>query len=163
MIHANCLIREIKPADNKQIGKIIRDVVVEFGVPKVGSVYEDKSLNALSNYYTDDSEIYYIIEKNNRIVGGAGIKKLDNYEGAVCELQKMYFLSEIRGLGLGRKLIQLCLDKATSFKYQKCYLETMPYMKAARKLYRSMGFSDLEKPLGDTGHYACQRWMIKQL
>ena len=163
MIHANCLIREIRPSDNEQIGEIVRSVLLEFGMPKVGSAYEDESLNALSDHYTGTKEIYFVVEKDNRIVGGAGIKKLDNYEGNVCELQKMYFRPEIRGFGLGSKLIQLCLEKARSFRYTACYLETMPFMKVARKLYRNIGFTDLQKPLGDTGHYACQRWMIKEL
>ena len=163
MIHANCHIREILPKDNPEIAKVIRAVLIEFGVPKIGSAYEDKSLDALSDYYSDKNEIYFIIEKENKIVGGAGIRQLDNYQGKTCELQKMYFLPEARGIGLGRFLIQLCLDKASSFGFENCYLETMPYMKAARKLYRKIGFQDMDTPMGDTGHYACKRWMIKKL
>lgn len=163
MIHANCHIREILPKDNAEIAKVIRAVLIEFGVPKIGSAYEDKSLDALSDYYTNKNEIYFVIEKENKIVGGAGIRQLDNYQGKTCELQKMYFLPEARGIGLGHVLIQLCLDKAISFGFENCYLETMPYMKVARKLYRKIGFKDMDTPMGDTGHYACQRWMIKEL
>lgn len=163
MIHANCSIREIKSEDNAEIATVVRKVLVEFGVPKVGSAYEDKSLEALSAHYLGENEVYFVIEKNGTIIGGAGIKQLDNYQGKVCELQKMYFLKAARGLGLGKKMIQICLDKAKTFGFEKCYLETMPYMEVARKLYRNVGFTDLTEPLGDTGHYACQRWMIKEL
>jgi len=36
-------------------------------------------------------------------------------------------------------------------------------MKDARKLYAKVGFQSLEKPIGDTGHYSCNVWMIKEL
>jgi putative acetyltransferase len=36
-------------------------------------------------------------------------------------------------------------------------------MEAASRLYRKNGFVNLEKPLGNTGHYSCNVWMIKEL
>lgn len=49
--------------------------------------------------------------------------------------KKMYFLEEARGVGLGSNMIKTCLGRAREFGFEKCYLETMPYMKAAQKLY----------------------------
>jgi len=159
----NFTIREIKPKDNPKIAKAIRKVLVEYGVPKVGTAYADTILDSLSDVYTLKNTVYYVIEKNGEIYGGAGIKKLNNYEGNVCELQKMYFTSEARGLGLGSKLMEVCLQKATDFGFEQCYLETLPYMEEARKLYRKVGFKDLDAPMGDTGHYSCSLWMLKEL
>ena len=96
----NFLIREIKPEDNSKIAIAIRTVLIEFGVPKVGTAYADTILDTLFEAYNIENAIYYVIEKNGEIVGGAGIKQLDNYIGNVCELQKMYFLPEIRSLKL---------------------------------------------------------------
>ena len=75
----------------------------------------------------------------------------------------MYFLSEARGLGLGAKLMEVCLQKAREFEFENCYLETMPYMAKAQNLYKKSGFEFLEKPLGNTGHNACPVWMLKKL
>jgi len=36
-------------------------------------------------------------------------------------------------------------------------------MEDARKLYKKVGFESLENPMGDTGHYNCDMWMIKTL
>ncbi len=47
--------------------------------------------------------------------------------------------------------------------YKNCYLETMPYMEAAQKLYKKNGFTNLEGPIGNTGHYSCNVWMLKKL
>lgn len=159
----NFTIREIEPKDNPKIAKAIREVLIEFGVPKVGTAYADTILDTLSEAYTIQNSIYFVVEKNGEIYGGAGIKQLDNYEGNICELQKMYFKSEARGIGLGSKMMDICLQKAIEFGFEKCYLETLPYMEEARKLYRKAGFKDLDAPMGDTGHYSCNLWMLKNL
>lgn len=159
----NFTIREIQPKDNPKIAEAIRKVLVEYGVPKVGTAYADTILDTLSEAYTSKNTIYFVIEKNDEIYGGAGIKQLDNYDGNVCELQKMYFTPEARGIGLGSKMMEICLQKATTFGFEQCYLETLPYMEEARKLYRKVGFKDLDVPMGNTGHYSCNLWMLKKL
>lgn len=163
MTHNNFKIREIQPEDNPKIAKAIRTVLVEFGVPKVGTAYADKILDTLYEAYDTEKAVYFVIEKDSKIYGGAGIKQLNNYEGNVCELQKMYFLPEARGAGFGSKMMEICLNKAREFGFEHCYLETLPYMEEARKLYRKVGFVDLDAPMGDTGHYSCNLWMLKKL
>lgn len=159
----NFKIREILPEDNPKIAKVIRKILIEFGVPKVGTAYADKILDTLYEAYDTEKAVYFVIEKEGEIFGGAGIKQLDNYDGSVCELQKMYFLPEARGIGLGSNMMETCLQKAKEFGFEQCYLETLPYMEEARKLYRKVGFKDLDGPMGDTGHYSCNLWMLKVL
>ncbi|MCX7547448.1 GNAT family N-acetyltransferase [Xanthomarina sp. F1114] len=145
------------------MAEVIRNVLVELGAPKVGTAYEDTSLDKMTETYSAERSVYFVIEKEGEIVGGAGIAPLAGFENQICELQKMYFLKEIRGLGLGKKLIQKCLESAIIFKFKKCYLETLPYMVSAQKLYSKVGFKSLDKPMGNTGHYSCNVWMIKAL
>lgn len=163
MTSNNYILREIEKKDNEQIARVIRTVLIEMGVPKVGTAYEDKALDEMFETYSKSTSAYYVIENNGKIIGGAGVAKLNNYDGNICEFQKMYFLSEARGLGLGSKMITVCLEKAKGFGFEKCYLETMPYMDSARALYQKNGFTSLDKPVGDTGHYSCNVWMIKDL
>ena len=163
MTSNNYILREIAPKDNLQIAAVIRTVLIEMGVPKVGTAYEDSALDCMFETYNASNSSYYVIEHNNTIIGGAGIAPLLAYDGNICEFQKMYFLSKARGRGLGSKIIAACLAKATEFGFEKCYLETMPYMDAARALYKKNGFVSLEKPLGNTGHYSCNVWMLKDL
>jgi len=157
------LIREIEQRDNAQIAAVVRKVLIEMGVPKVGTAYEDKALDIMYETYNKKNAIYFVIEKNRKIIGGGGIAQLDNFEGKTCELQKMYFLPETRGKGLGAQMIEKCLAKAKEFGFEQCYLETMPYMKAAKKLYQRNGFDFIDGPMGDTGHYSCNVWMIRKL
>ena len=163
MIQSDFLIREIQPKDNPGIAKVIRDVLVELGAPKIGTAYEDSATDKMFETYQKSKSAYFVIEHQNKIVGGAGFAQLDNFEGNVCEFQKMYFSPIIRGKGLGSKLIERCLDLAKEKGFEQCYLETMPYMEAARALYKKNGFINLDKPMGNTGHYSCNVWMIKKL
>ncbi|QNJ99241.1 GNAT family N-acetyltransferase [Constantimarinum furrinae] len=156
-------IRPIQKKDDEHIASVIRRVLEELNVPKTGTVYEDTSLDVMFETYNRDGAVYFVVEENNKIIGGGGISQLANFDGNVCELQKMYFLSEARGKGIGQAMLKLCFNAAREFGYEKCYLETMPYMKAAQKLYQQEGFTYLDGPLGDTGHFSCPVHMIKVL
>ena len=124
-------------------------------MPKVGTAYADKILDTLYEAYNTENAIYFVIEKDGEVFGGAGVKQLENYDGNVCELQKMYFLPEARGIGLGSKMMNICLQKAKEFEFKQCYLETFPGMKAAINLYKKNGFQIIDKALGNTSHYSC--------
>jgi putative acetyltransferase len=157
------LIRPICHEDNPGIAALIRSVLGDLGVPKTGTALADKSLDNLFEYYTQARSAYFVVLVNDRLLGGGGIGPLQGGPEAVCELQKMYFAKSLRGKGIGRMLLQQLLDRAKEFGYSRCYLETMPYMEAARNLYRKFGFEYLKDPMGDTGHNSCQVWMCKNL
>jgi putative acetyltransferase len=156
-------IREIQKKDNVEIAAIVRNVLMEMGAPKVGTAYADPYLDTLFEVYTVPKSIYFVIEKDGKIIGGAGVMQLDNSDENICELQKMYLLPEGRGLGLGKFLIDNCIEKAKEFGFESCYIETMTYMEDAQKLYKKVGFYNLDKQLGNTGHSSCQVWMLKKL
>lgn len=156
-------IRPIQKADNEQIASVIRSVLIEHDVPKVGTAYADVSLDSMFETYSLPRSRYFVVENNGKIIGGAGISQLENESDTICELQKMYFLPESRGLGVGSEMMQQCLAFAQSVGFKKCYLETMPYMHAAQKLYLKFGFHYIEAPMGCTGHTSCPVWMLKEL
>ncbi|MDI9311678.1 MAG: GNAT family N-acetyltransferase [Limnohabitans sp.] len=156
-------IRKIQKGDNQQVAKVIRTVLEELNVPKVGTAYADPELDKMFETYQKSQSVYFVVENKGEIIGCAGIAPLANGSPEVCELQKMYFLPQTRGLGIGSQMIALCLAAAKEFGFSKCYLETMPYMEAAQKLYKKSGFEYLDAPMGCTGHSSCPVWMIKEL
>tara|TARA_R110002051_G_scaffold127537_3_gene201172 strand:- start:10169 stop:10657 length:489 start_codon:yes stop_codon:yes gene_type:complete len=162
-MESTLVIREIEEKDNEEIAKVIRKVLVDLGVPKVGTAYADKALDHMFENYNVPKASYFVAVENDLIMGCAGIAQLENYEGNVCELQKMYFLEEARGKGIGAKMMQVCIDRAKEFGFEKVYLETMPYMEAAQKLYMKSGFNYINAPMGNTGHYSCPVWMLKTI
>ena len=157
------IIREIQPQDNPQIAAVIREVFITDDYPKTGTAFADQQLDCMFEAYDKPKAIYFVAEENGKIVGGAGVSQLDNSEENISELQKMYFLQQARGKGIGSQMIQKCLEKATELGYEKCYLETLPEMETAQHLYKKAGFEYLCEPLGNTGHTTCPVWMIKQL
>ena len=157
------IIRKIEQNDNAAVANVIRTVLIEHNVPKVGTAYADASLDCMFETYNTPRSVYYVVEKGGKIIGGAGIAPLENGPTDTCELQKMYFLDETRGLGIGTTMMEKCLASAVDFGFSRCYLETMPYMEAAQKLYKRSGFEYLDAPIGCTGHSSCPVWMIKEL
>lgn len=157
------IIRKIQKEDNVAIAKVIRTVLIEHNVPKVGTAYADPQLDRMFETYSVPKAAYFVVENQGEILGGAGVSQLENEDASICELQKMYFLPEARALGLGSKMMERCLQSAKDFGYKKCYLETMPNMIAAQKLYKKFGFEYLCQPMGNTGHTSCPVWMIKEL
>lgn len=163
MTNTDFLIREIKQKDNPQLAKVVRNVIVEMGAPIVGTAYEDKATDQMFETYQEERTKYFVVEYKNEVVGGGGIGPLAGTDGSICELQKMYFLPIARGRGLGSQMIEKCLSYAKEVGFKTCYLETLPYMKAARKLYAKNGFTNISGPIGSTGHYSCDVWMTKEL
>ncbi|OIQ16286.1 MAG: GNAT family N-acetyltransferase [Flavobacterium sp. MedPE-SWcel] len=156
-------IRKIQPSDNIALKKVIRDVLLEHNVPKVGTAYADASLDCMFETYTKKDCIYFVVELNGKIIGGAGVAPLEEESLDTCELQKMYFLSEARGLGIGASVMEKCLQSARNFGFKNCYLETMTYMNDAQKLYKKYGFEYIDTRMGATGHSACPVLMLKKL
>jgi len=60
-------------------------------------------------------------------------------------------------------LIHKCFESARQHGYQQVYLETMPELKMAVGLYEQCGFKYLQGPLGNSGHFGCDLWMLKTL
>jgi putative acetyltransferase len=159
----NWLIRKIEKKDNQEVAQLIRSVFDEMNIPKVGTAYADPYLDLMFEEYNKPKSSYFVVESAGRIVGGAGIAPLENEDKSICELQKMYFLPEIRGLGIGSQMMDRCLKQAKDFGFEKCYLETMPFMLAAQKLYEKSGFEYIDATMGCTGHTSCPVWMLKVL
>ena len=163
MKKSEAVIRPIRCSDNESVRLLIRTVLDELGVPHEGTTYADKELDNMYLTFSIPRSAYFVVEDKERIIGGGGIIRLKNAESDVCELQKMYLLPEARGRGIGRRLLDKCLEVAAALNYKSCYLETMSDMHVAMKMYESYGFRYLKERLGDTGHYVCPIWMIKDL
>ena len=158
-----CTIRPIRKEDNAAIAEIIRNGLTEFGAAKPGTVYYDPTTDDLYNLFSDPISAYWILESDGKVVGGAGVYPTEGLPNGCCELVKLYIAPEMRGKGYGKQLIEKCVDSANEFGYEQMYLETMPELKNALSLYEACGFKQLEAPLGNSGHFGCDLWMLKEL
>lgn len=156
-------IRPIAAADDAQVATLIRTVMPEFGAEGPGYAIMDPEVSAMTDAYSGPRAGYWVIDRAGAIVGGGGFAQLSGAGGELCELRKMYFYPETRGLGLGRDLLAMILDRARAAGFRGCYLETLARMDAARRLYERAGFRKLGGPMGDTGHFGCNSWYLRDL
>ena len=158
-------IRTLQEKDNARIAQIIRDVSKEFGLaPESGFAVADPILDNLYQVYSQADAQYWVIENaQGEILGGGGLSPLQG-DSETLEIQKMYFLPEIRGMGFAKQLLENCFSFGLAKGYQSCYLETTKSLWQAVKLYEKLGFQHLPAPKGNTGHsHACEIWMEKIL
>lgn len=156
-------LRPIRPTDDAAVASLIRAVMPEFGADGPGFAIHDPEVDTMSAAYARSRHAYFVVERAGRVIGGGGIAPLEGGDPGVCELRKMYFLPEARGLGAGERLLRRCLDFAREAGFQRCYLETLASMTQAQKLYRRLGFEPLDAPMGSTGHFGCDHWYALDL
>lgn len=156
-------IRNIEPRDNRELAIIVRDTLTEFGANVPGTVYFDPTTDALFELFQTPRSAYFIAEIEGKMLGGGGIYPTEGLPSNTCELVKMYLLPEARGLGLGRTLVEQCMQTAREYGFEQMYLETLPELKQAVKMYEKFGFQSLCSPMGDSKHFGCGLWMLKKL
>lgn len=156
-------IRTIQPADNQALALIVRNALAEFGANKPGTVFYDPTTDALYELFQQQGSMYYVAEENGVLIGGAGIYPSPGLPAGTCELVKMYLSPAARGKGIGKMLIDKALAFAKTTGYHNVYIETMPELRKAVSVYEKFGFKYLDGPLGNTGHFGCDIWMLKEL
>ena len=58
------IIRPIQKEDNQVIAQVIRQVLIEYNVPKVGTAYADPQLDSMFETYITSQSVYFVIENN---------------------------------------------------------------------------------------------------
>jgi putative acetyltransferase len=156
-------IRPIQAQDNPGVAHLIRRVMPEFGASGPGFALHDPEVDQMFDTYSQSRHAYFVVHHQGLILGGGGIAPLSGGDHEICELRKMYFMPELRGLGLGQKMMDTCLAAARQLGFKQCYLETLKTMTQAQGLYAKNGFQPLAKPLGNTGHFSCDSWFLLSL
>lgn len=157
-------IRKIRPKDNPSIAKIIRTSLEEYGEAQEGTVYTDPETDHLFDLFSKmPRSSYFIAEYDNKTIGGSGIYPTPNLPQGYAELVKIYLQQEYRGKGLGRRLMQKSIHYAKQQGYTHLYIESFPSLKEAIQLYKKFGFKRVSKRLGNSGHFACNVWMVKKI
>jgi putative acetyltransferase len=156
-------IRTIEKHENGPLENLLRSAMREFGAVGPGCAYEDSELHDMHKAYRGKRTAYFVASRGETLLGGAGIAPLKGAEADTCELRKMYLVPDVRGIGLGKKLLGACIQRARRMGYRRCYVETLQHMTQAHHLYSKSGFERLKAPLGDTGHFRYDCWASADL
>lgn len=156
-------IREIKPVDDSQMAKILRTSLEQLHLNLPGTAYFDPFVDHLSEWYqqTPAAKYFVAVSDSDRVVGGCGVGPIAPEQG-IAELQKLYVDPNYRHHGAAAQLLPACFSYAKAH-YQSLYLETFASMKAANRLYTKVGFKQLDRPLSQSEHGACDTWYLMTL
>ena len=156
-------LRPIEARDDAAMARIIRTVMPEFGATGSGFAINDPEVDWMSRAYAAPRSAYFVVERDSVVIGGGGVAPLVGGDQGTCELRKMYFLPQARGIGAGAAMMERCLESARGFGFSQCYLETLSGMDAAMRLYERTGFRRIGAPLGATGHGGCNTFYLLTL
>ena len=83
-----------------------------------------------------------MLARHDEVVAGCiALRPLD---GGACEMKRLYVRPAFRGTGLGRILAERVIAEAREMGYESMYLDTLPSMTGAQRLYEKLGFRDVE-------------------
>ena len=82
------------------------------------------------------------------LLGGepVGVVALKNLSGGAYEFCKLVVTEKARGLGVGKRLVQTCIDCATQRDGHTLMLQSLRRLDVALEMYRRMGFVEMEPP-----------------
>ena len=80
----------------------------------------------------------WVAERDGAILGSTFLMQSD--DPRIARLRLLYVEASVRGLGVGRLLVQTCIARATALGYAELTLWTNDILHAARKIYLAEGF-----------------------
>ena len=156
----NIIIRKVEQPDNVLLAAIIREVFDEYKAPHLGTVYADPTTDDLYTLFQHSRSVLWVAEVDGEVFGCCGIYPTKGLDEDCAELAKFYLSNKIRGKGIGKQLMLQCFQSAREMHYKTLYLESMPQFSQAVSMYEKYGFTQIDKPLGNSGHTSCSIWMI---
>jgi len=125
------VIRPAAPTDAERVRELFREYADGLGI--------DLSFQDFDSELTDPLAFYELV-----LLAPDGCVALRRIDDETCEMKRLYVQSSARGKGLGRTLAQALIAHARTRGYDRMRLDTLPTMTAARSLYTSLGFREIE-------------------
>ena len=143
-------IRRIKPDEWTAAKRVVYRVAhaifndsrpLEESIAYHESRNELKDMNDIQKNYFENGGVFLVMTKNDQLICTGAIRQI---EGEVCELKRLWLLTEYHGRGLGYRMLQACLSFAREKGYKRIRLETDPIAQSrALEFYKKLGFYEI--------------------
>ena len=143
-------IRRIKPDEWAAAKRVVYRVAhaifndsrpLEESIAYHESRNELKDMNDIQKSYFENGGVFLVMTENDQLICTGAIRQL---EGDICELKRLWLLTEYHGQGLGYRMLQECLAFAREKGYKRIRLETDPVAQSrALKFYKGLGFYEI--------------------
>jgi ribosomal protein S18 acetylase RimI-like enzyme len=94
-------------------------------------------MERLATYYDGRDAWLWVAEADGEAAGCIGLRRID---AGRCELKRMVVEPAARGRGLGAMLARHAVAEARRLGFEAVYLDTLPSMQSARRIYEALGF-----------------------
>jgi ribosomal protein S18 acetylase RimI-like enzyme len=130
-------IKKYEDKYHKQFKKISLDWLYAF------NLYEkaDDDLLDNPNKYLEKGSSIFLAHFNDEVIGTVSICPIST---SVYEIMKLGVVDAYKGLGVGKKLMETCINLCIEKEIKLITLETSSKLKSAIKLYEKLGFIHVE-------------------
>ncbi len=133
----------IVSADNKDDIESARQLFLEYAKSLNFDLcfqgFDEELKNLPGDYSSPEGELL-LAYSEGKLAGCIAFRKFEN---DICEMKRLYLRNEFRGQGIGRQLTVRVINDAKKIGYKKMRLDTLPSMKEAIKLYKDLGFKEI--------------------
>ena len=147
------VICPIAEEDNTSIARVLRASVEEHDAPKVGTFYDDPHTDRMFQTFDRKDAEYWVVKCNGVILGGGGFYPTKGLSTGYAELSKFHFSPELRGKGVGKRLLQLIEQRAIKAGYTHLYLVSYHQFGNAVAMYEKYGYEHISGALDQSGMY----------
>ena len=124
------------PEDREVVVRLLREYVdaleIDIGFQDIAG-----ELTGLPGRYARPHGVVLIARTGRDVAGISAYRPLCH---DLCEMKRLYVRPRFRSGGLGRRLCEALIGDARSHGYRRMVLDTLPSMRSALALYRSLGF-----------------------
>lgn len=101
----------------------------------------DDELAAFPDSYLPPTGALLLCSRDGQVAGSVAMRGLDD---GICEMKRLYVRPAYRGRGVGRELTVAVIGAARGAGYRRMRLDTLPGMDDAQRLYRLLGFAEID-------------------